>query len=287
MGTLEGLGRAVGNVRLRSTNGVPVLEETYAFTVIAAAANESYASLLNTPGLPIVGQTVSTLGLTVCNSLNGTRNPSNAFLWEFIGEFSSEVEDRQGAQNAAGDPASFDPETWVPVRETKSERITEVSLVDASGNAIANSAGQLFPSGITRTRRLPVWEFFQFESGSVTDETVWERSEVVNNATFKTKPEKTLLCVVLSSVVGFYYGQPRRLTQYQVTYNRKKWTDRRLDVGQVFLETGALKPYTDSEGNVILGGLNGSGAKVAAGTAPAIREFDQFPAVSFADFLRV
>lgn len=287
MGTLEGLARQVGSTRIRSSGGVPVLEETYGYTVLASSPTETYASLLNTAGLPVVGVTVSPFGLGICTDITGVRDANNASLWHFTGEFSSEVEDRQGAGNPAQDPGSFDPEEWIPIIETKYERVTRVSNVDATGAAVANSAGQLFPTGITKARYLPVWEFFQFEPVTVTDENVISRCEVINSNAFKGRAAKTLLCVVLSSVVGFYYGAARRLTQYRITYDRQKWTDKRLDVGQVFLSGGQLLPYTDQEGNVILGGLNGSGAKVAAGSPPAILEFDPYPQADFSSFLRV
>jgi hypothetical protein len=87
-------------------------------------------------------------------------------------------------------------------------------------------------------------------------------------------------------VIGFYYGRLRRLTQYRIIYNVRNWTDKRLDTGTVYLDAGALKAYTDADGNVIEGALNGSGAKQAAGTAPAIRTFDKFPTIDFNTFLR-
>jgi hypothetical protein len=38
---------------------------------------------------------------------------------------------------------------------------------------------------------------------------------------------------------------------------------------------------------VILGGLNGGGAKVAAGQPPAVLEFDMYDAINFNTFLRI
>jgi hypothetical protein len=55
----------------------------------------------------------------------------------------------------------------------------------------------------------------------------------------------------------------------------------------VYLEGGTHKAYLDDDGNVMLGGLNGLGAKVAPGTAPAVLEFDMYEELAFADFLRV
>jgi hypothetical protein len=69
-------------------------------------------------------------------------------------------------------------------------------------------------------------------------------------------------------------------------YNAENWKQKRLDVGTVYLNTDVHKPYLDAEGNVILGGLNGSGAKVAPGSEPAVLEFEMYPEISFS-FLRV
>jgi hypothetical protein len=64
------------------------------------------------------------------------------------------------------------------------------------------------------------------------------------------------------------------------------WRHKRLDVGTVFLDGGVHKPYEDDAGNVILGGLDGSGAKVAPGTEPNVLEFSMYPEVNFSTFLR-
>ena len=122
----------------------------------------------------------------------------------------------------------------------------------------------------------------------MTDETIIARNEVVNSAVFKGRPAKSLLCTVLSSEVGFFYGQKRRLTQYQLKYNVKLWTHKRQDTGTVYKSGGDLLPYTDDgpDRNVILGPLDGSGGKVTVGDPPAILEFDMYESVSFS-FLRI
>jgi hypothetical protein len=214
--------------------------------------------------------------------VNAVRRADQRLLWDVTSTFSSEVDERQSVQSVGGDPT-----VWVPIYETKFERLQEIVTKDAAGDAVANSAGQPFADGLVRTRFIPVWEFFQIEAATVTDEQIIDRNETVNNATFKGRLEKTLLCTVISSVVGFYYGGRRRLTRYCLRYNVAKWTHKRLDVGTVFLDTGKHKPYLDAEGNVILGGLNGSGAKVAVGTEPNVLEVDIYTSATFTDFLRV
>jgi hypothetical protein len=52
------------------------------------------------------------------------------------------------------------------------------------------------------------------------------------------------------------------------------------------LSGGNLEPYTDAAGNVIEGGLNGAGAKVAVGSPPSILTFEMYDSIDFSTFLR-
>lgn len=266
---------------LRSSGGVPVLDETYYHLVRADSVTADRMSVLATIGVPVPGVTVSSGGFAICKSVDAVRRKDQVLYWDIISEFSSEVDERQSSFNPR-----TDPETWVPVYETKFERTQENVTKDASGVAVANSAGQPFENGIIRGRYLPIWEVFQFEEQSVTDETVIGRNEVVNDATFRGRAAKTLLCSVMSSVIGYYYGARRRLTRYSLRYNSQTWIHKRLDVGTVYLDAGSHEPYLDASGNVMLGGLDGDGAKVTPGQPPAILEFDLYPAVAFDTFLR-
>lgn len=270
-----------GQASIRSSGGVPVLDETYEFLVKTPHKNVSRLNVLLTPGIPQVGETVSAFGFCVCKSVTAARRPNQPTYWDVTCEFSSEVD--EGQASARPDQ---DPEVWRPVYETKYERLQEAATRDEAGNAIANSAGQPFENGIIRARFISIWELFQFEPATVTDEQVIERNEVVNSTTFRGRAAKTLLCTVVSSVIGFYYGMPRRLTKYNLRYNFKDWRHKRLDVGTVYLDSGTHKPYTDDDGNVMLGALNGSGAKAAVGDPPAILNFDMYPSVDFGTFLR-
>ena len=266
---------------IRSSGGIAVLDETYQFLVRAESKNTSRVLVLATPGLPIVGETVSAFGFSVCTSKSAVRRENQADLWDVTCEFSSEVEER----NEDSDPQT-NPESWRPIYETKFERLQEIATRDADGDSIANSAGQPFENGIIRARFIPIWELFQFEPASITDEQVLERNEVVNDGEFRGRAEKTLLCTVMSSVIGHYYGSLRRLTRYSLRYNYKNWRHKRLDVGTVYLDGNKHLPYLDDEGNVMLGGLDGNGAKVTPGQPPAILSFDMYPAVDFSSFLR-
>ena len=271
-----------GKLSIRSSGGMPVLDETYHHLVRADSTTADRLSILATPGVPVPGLTVSSWGAAVCRTVDAVRRPDQVLLWDITSEFSSEVDDRQSSQ----DPRT-DPNAWVPIYETKFERLQEHATKDQNDVAIANSAGQPFENGIIRARYIPVWEFFQFEAATITDETVIERNETVNDATFKGRTEKTLLCTVMSSVVGYYFGAKRRLTRYALKYNAETWIHKRLDVGTVYLEAGQHLPYLDADGNVMLGALNGAGAKVTPGSPPSVLEFDMFPTSTFSSFLRI
>jgi hypothetical protein len=286
MATLVGEKRE-GKLSIRSQSGVPILDETYHFLVRGEAGDERVDILL-TAGVPQVGISTSARGSAVCKSTDANRRADQIDLWDVTATFSSEVDERQSEQSAGGGSGGgAEPVEWLPIYETKFERLQEATTTDAAGDAVANSAGQPFENGIMRARFVPIWEFFQFEPATVTDEQVIERNEVVNESAFKGRDAKTLLCTVLSSVIGFYYGRRLRLTRYALRYDAKKWTHKRLDVGTVYLDAGKHKPYLDDSGNVILGALDGLGAKQTPGTAPEVLEFDMYPVVSFASFLRI
>lgn len=272
-----------GSCSVSSSNGMPVLNETYSFIVRTDDKDTSRISVLyETPNLPRVGQTFSAYGQAICKNVNAVRRADNPLLWDVTCTFSSEVDEGQDQQ----DPSSA-PEEWVPIRETKFERLQENVSKDRNGDVIANSAGQPFQTGLTIARFIPIWEFWQFEPATVSDEALIARNETVNNAIFKGREAKSLLLTIVSSKIGFYYGNRRRLTQYSLKYNSKLWTHKRADVGTVYLESGVQKPYLSGDPEtVILGGLDGSGAKVAPGDPPALLEFDIYEEISFS-FLRI
>ena len=275
--------KRLGEVRTRLQNGIPIIEETYGWIVKAEYVDESYVDIINASGLPRLG---GRSGLGVCKAKRATRREKASLYWDVKAEFSSEVSEETGDDGGGTVDPTSDPEAWIPVYKTKFERIQEVVTEDASGNRVANSAGQTYETGLTRSRFIPIWDFFQFESADVDDETILDRNETVNETEFRGRAEKTLLLTVEDSEVGFFFGQRRRLTKYSLKYNEKDWTHKRLDVGTQYLDGADLKTFVDADGNTLLGSLDGSGGQQTAGTAPAILSFDLFDTNSFS-FLRV
>jgi hypothetical protein len=269
------------DISITNSGGIPRIEETYVFLVEAESKNTSRFSVSQTPNLPVVNVSASSFGLTICKSKNCVRRENSPTLWDVTCVFSSEVEEGQDSQ----DPET-NPTAWIPIYETKFERVQVVVTRDFAGNVVANSAKERFPVGLTVTRKLPVWEFYQFEPATVSDETIIDRSETVNSTTFRGKASDTLLCTVVSSSIGFYYGNRLRFTRYSLMYDKLTWKHKRLDVGRSYLDGTTRKPYL-LDGVVIDGNLNGTGGKVAANAPPAILEFEMYDSIDFNSFIRV
>lgn len=273
-----------GSGRLRKQGGGPVIEETYTYLIKADHVYQTRAEiLLTTVGLPGLG-TVGPFGITICKSVDIKRRPETALYWDATAEFSSEVEDGSGDPETPGGTV-FTPEAWIPEYETKFERVQQVVTKDRAGVAVVNSAGQAFETGVSITRHIPLWEFYQFEPITTTQQTIIQRSETVNSAVFKGRAAKTLLCVVLSAIAGRYFGVRRWLIEYQLKYDELTWQHRRLDVGTQYKSGTTLLDFTSSDGSIMLGSLDGAGGKQAAGTAPAIRTFDIYTTNDFS-FIR-
>jgi hypothetical protein len=266
---------------IRSVGGLPVVDESYAWIVKSDTPFATTSYIASTPGLPTVNLSVSPNGIGICRSLNAVQRELASLYWDVTAEYSSAVDERSNIQNP-----QVDPVTWIPVYETKFERLQEVVTRDKNGDPIVNSANQPFDNGLTVSRFIPIWEFYQIEP-PIGDEAVIARNETINSAIFKGRAVNTLLLTIMSSVVGFYYGQRRRLTQYAIRYNVRTWKHKRLDVGTVYKSGSDLLPYTDKYGNVIAGGLNGTGGKVSVGTDPSVLEFDMFDTLDFSTFLRI
>lgn len=282
MATLLGSNR-VGGVRLRAGRAGPVRESTRSF-LVQAEAGDTEDAIIEATGLRIGSLTV----YGIVKSIDANFRPERLDLWDVVIDFSTEVED--GNEE---DPERTDPTEWIPIYRTKFERLVEQFNTDASGDPVVNSAGVYIPQGITRTRYIPIWDVYQFEPPSVKDETILDRNEVVNENKFRGKAAKTLLCTVVQSEIGFYYGRKLRFTQYEIRYNKKTWQVPMADLGTQYLDTGVLKDFIVKGGELKLGGLDGSGAP-AGGVVdgfpvdgePAILFFDQFPTADFKTFLR-
>lgn len=267
---------------IRRTGGRLVFEHEEEYFVMADTLSQDHDEILLTAGLPVAGLTVHDRAL--CNGKSATSDPIQPLLWTVTATYSSEVEEggNESQENQGGDPTAF-----IPIAELAYESYQDVSILDASGTPVLNSANQPFETGFLRPRTLVRLDFEQFEPTSVTDEDIAERNETVNSAEFKGKAAKTLKLSVRSAAIGWYYGYRVWRIGYSLTYKKDTWRRTRLDIGNSYLSGGTLLPYLDNDGNRIVGNLNGSGAKASVGTAPTILYFDEMESLNFSDFLRI
>jgi hypothetical protein len=278
MPTVLGL-RREGSGTLATRGGRPVYEDTINYIVQADYQGQPRYEITTTAGLPVPG--ITKVGIAFCKSVKAVSRREQGLIYDVACEFSSEVEEGQG--DTGDNQNGPQPEAWVPIYETKSISIQEPATEDKDGTAYANSMGDPFETGLLLTRILPVWDFYQFEAATISDETILERKNTINASTFKGRAAKTLLLDV-ESTIGRYYGRKLRLNHYTLTENKKTWTAKRLDIGLRY-DDGTVKAFTQ-DGVPYLGALDGTGDKQPDGTAPAILEFDEFETSTFS-FLRL
>lgn len=274
-----------GGVYVSMRDGMPIYQTTYHYRFIAPDATYTRKQVLQYPGVPVVGETIDDDGLGQCESVRADRDEQNPALWDITAIFSSIVQEGANASGGAALPGS-DPTTWTPRRKTIFYQKDHWFYRDKDNKLYVNSAKQWLTGVPPRKRTLVAWRFVQFEPATVTDEDIADRNEKVNSATFKGKAARTLLLCVEDSEVGNYYGRWLRFTQYLLKYDPKTWNTNRYDVGTVYISSGKYLPYLDAAGNVIEGALDGSGAKQAVGTDPAILTFKDYEESDFS-FLRI
>lgn len=285
-------GTREGGIRATYTNGIIEREEDWHYDVLADSVYQDRLDILfNTPGLPKIG--VDVINGMLVKAGDAQRDRDHALLWRVSLTLTTSV-DNNDAQN--GGQQQGDPTLWTPVRELKWEVKEEVVDTDASGNPLVNTADQPFETKMIRRRMCPAWEFVLWEPLSVTDEMILSRNEVTNSATWpsgSSRVAKTWLMRVLDSKVGFYAGYRCRMTTYRVTYDFKKWTDKRLSVGYLYKSGSNRFPYV-VRGQVIQGPLTSGGDRVIdengatiSGRTLATVEFDLFPSVAFAPITRI
>jgi hypothetical protein len=274
--------KKVGGASIKKSSKRLVYEETYEFLVRTDDPLTTRAAVLSSSAVPKVNQTVGTGGFTICNSVDAERNEENATLWRVSATFSSDIqEDNSGANESQ----SGDPTVWKPIAELAFETFTEVAFTDANGDPFDNSVGIPFASGIPLVRTLVRYDFVQFEPATTSIDTIADRNEKVNTATFNGRAAKTLKLQVKGAALGYYYGYRVWRVSYSMVYKPDTWVFKVLDVGNSVKSGTDILPYLDDAEppNRIFGPLDGSGAKAAVAS---VLEFDKYEDISFS-FLRV
>lgn len=291
-------GRIIGEKRtgssaVRMDDGIGIVfSDTYEF-LVEASSKETRRSqiLLDTPGLPIVGFTLTENG-GICKSKSASRNEDHPLYWEVKCEFSSEIDNQQQDPNS-GDPS--DPTTWIPLASIGIESHSEEATVDAEGNAIVNSARMPFDYSVNLSENITTMRFWQYEDDnqSFFRTNVFKRDGVCNANDFQGFPSYTLLLNVESATFGYYYGKRCWKVEYVIKYKRSNWNVKLLDIGPMHKKNpgvdDTLVPFrTDGDGIRYIGKLESNGGKRPDNLDPRVIERLVFyGTANFQGFLRV
>lgn len=284
--TLRGEKRE-GDVRMRKAGKKLVIEETRNYTLFTDDKSTSRIAILNTPGLPRVGTTVSSFGLTVCRSISCNRSERNPLEWTAVAEFSSEVEEDTSGANESEDG---NPTGFIPIASAQFETYQAYKTKDIEGKPFANTAGSPFDGALPQNRTLVRYDFEQFEPATTTLDEISERNETVNELEFLGKPPKTLRLSVKDASIGFYYGYKVWRINYSLTYKKETWKFSALNIGSYYKQDVggvqkeiAFKTAAPNQVNY-MGFLNPQGGP---SSVPTEVEFDIYDTSDFASFLRV
>lgn len=272
-----------GRVSITRSNGRNTVRNIFYYDVLADDATQSRDQIVQAPGLPRVGLSTDAI-YGGCVGLQATRDPLKSTLWHIEVEWSTEAEE--------GNQQQGDPLTWIPEAEIQFEVFDEVVRKDKSGTPklFVNSAKSAFETGLTIPKTILRRDFFQFEPISTTIDTIEDRNNKVNTSTYLGRAAKTLLLQVRGAKIGRYYGLRCWLVDYSMKYKADTWTLKMLDVGYSYLDgSNNRKPYMDDDNmTIVLGGLNGSGAKVATqNTDPSELSFERYETTDFSTFIRL
>ncbi len=199
-------------------------------------------NVLLTSGLPIIGLSgLVAFPEAICRSLRPRQNPKQPKLWEVEAEFSTAPLNQRapttGGGGGGGGTPNPDPTSWIPVYKARIEFYDEVLHEDFSvpKKPYVNTAGCKFVEPLVIKRPISVFDFHQYESTSITDKTIVQRSDKVNNMDVTRDgvvyEAYTLKCSVVDFERGYYYGYPCVKIHYIIAYKENKWFNRPLNMG--------------------------------------------------------
>jgi hypothetical protein len=273
--TLKGR-KAGGTGSLKAGKDGVTYSEKYIYTVISNTQTESYWNVINTAGLPSVLST--TLGGLTCVGLDAIQDTRSPYVWTVTADFDAETTGQETGNNP-------DPKTWVPVWSGMLQTYDEVLMEDESSprKPYINSAKCKFPEPLVTKKPIIVMEFVQYESPTLSLDTIADRNEITNSVAFKGFPIDTLKLNVKGFTKGYYFGYAVTKIDYVIAYKKNKWLNRPLDMGYEYLPTAGSTERVISDKIV---SLNTNGTKKADTAAPVPLEFRDCRAVAFAGFLR-
>lgn len=261
-----------------------VYSERHTYVVISDTIAEAILTVLATSGLPrvMIDSITGTYGACLCTGLDPKQDDQNPYVWYVDAMFTTDIE----GQETEGDGIdSADPLTWVPRYKGSFEFVPQVLYEDFSDppKPYLNSAGDKFPEPLIYRRPCTVYDFWQIEDNSATDEEIGDRTDTVNSTTFRTFEAGKLKLQVSGFERGFWYGVDAVRIEYRVAYNKKGWLIKPADAGYAYRPSAGQKKVA-SDALVF---LNTDGtAKAESVTEPDYLEFKGHEQIDFNDFLR-
>jgi hypothetical protein len=222
------------------------------YFVESTVRNESEIVVLTTTGLPRIGISfLSGFPGAICRELRPEQNAKQAHLWEVTATFSTRQIDQEPPNTGPGDTPNPDPTTWVPKYAGRMQYYQEVIYEDFSSTPKkwVNYAGVPFSEPLTITRPVILFDFWQMEAKTVTNKTIGDRNDCINNGSItlagESFPQYTLKCSVVEFERGWFYGYEVVNIHYQIAYKPSKWILKPLQVGYEY-RSGAGQPRVTS-----------------------------------------
>ncbi len=166
-----------------------------------------------------------------------------------------------------------------------------VGSVDVNNKPVLNSAGKKFSEGTGLKKRMVSFTFSQYEPSTLTIDEIADRNDVINDNSFKGFAEKTLLLNVRGFEYGTFYGYQCVRIDYQLTYKKDTWIEKRLDIGDEYWDpgpkgTGKLVTALNKAGCQTEVRLDGSGRKLAESSPDVFVDVERYEESDFSSFLR-
>jgi hypothetical protein len=272
-----------GSGSVRSDGKTITISSSIKYIVVSDDSNTTREEiLLNTPGLPIAGLVYGPLQMR-CTSKKADRKRESTYYWDVTCDFESGVENQRQDENNP----SEDPTTWIPVFSMDGTgSIQRVLTMDKSPTPkrCVNSANTRFSEPLVENKSLGVIPFTQYEDPTIDINTFLDRCDTVNETSFAGRAARTLLLKVPRAELGYYGNFVAWKVDYQMTYNRDTWDEKRLDVGPEQLNGD---PCLDKKRTFkIIGNLDGSGVQQDQDVDPVEITFRTYDELDFNDFIR-
>jgi hypothetical protein len=310
MPSLVGGQRREGKVRTSTSGNNLTIEQDFHFRIRADSLEQDRLTVLHDPSLdvPKYGIPYGVYGM-ILKGADADRRDDDPLLWDAVYSLSNVVEEGDNIDPTSGQQQTGSPVEWLAVATLGFEdndevfrkslpfppehRHTDIDGPDPDGYSAyhwTTSAGEPYQSVFIRQRRIITRDFTQFEpiSGpdALTLDDIEDRNDVINSEAFLGRPKRTMKLTVESCEAGYYYGVRCWRVDYKLHYKKTDWRLKNADVGSFYYVGGARENFT-SEGELVLGSLDGKSGKLADQNNVVLRYHKEFDEIDFNGIIRL